>query len=287
MDPDTQQALEVVAKRTFDVAEKSGLLKKIGSWLNRQQELPQQSSDYREEALLALQENAVETLAGLSLTVSEARQILEPDFSLDDLDMVNSTWQKHWTEGASNVGIDDEERRTWWANLLAGEIKQPETYSLRTLAVMDVLSIKEAKLFTKVCEYVWNAQNALLILPPDNSSFWTPDFSDRALLESAGLAKFDPLVGFSYTTTEDVTGIEGVRRRQRLSMTFGRQTHIILGRHGEQVKLRCGPLALTDVGEEMYSLTTPTHPQIYHDEIVQEWQLSYAVQRVDSSRSDS
>ena len=288
MDTDTQQYLEV-AKKTFDVAEKTGILKKIASWFSpRQQELSVQSVDYREQALLALQENAVDTLAGLSFTVGQAMQILEPDFSLDDLDKVNSTWQKHWTEGASNVGIDDDERRTWWANLLAGEIKQPETYSLRTLAVMDTLSTKEAELFTKVCEYVWVSQDAVLILPSDSSSLWKPDFSDGALLESAGLAKFDPLAGFSYTTTlEDTTGNVGARSTQRLSITFGHQSYIVEGGYGEQVKLRCGPLTLTDVGEEMYSLTTPTHPQIYHNEIVQEWQQSYTVQQLGTSRNHS
>ena len=61
MDPDTQQYIEV-AKKTLDVAEKSGLLKKIVSWRpSRQQELPAQLVDYRKEALLALQDNAVET----------------------------------------------------------------------------------------------------------------------------------------------------------------------------------------------------------------------------------
>ena len=279
MDPDAQQYLEEVAKKTIDVAEKSGFLKRIASWRpSRRQELPVQPMDYRQEALLALQENAVETLASLSLTVREAVQILEPNFLLDDLDKVNSTWQKHWTEGASNVGLDDDERRTWWASLLAGEIRQPGNYSLRTLAVMDILSTKEAKLFTKVCEYVWHSRNAVMILPPDSSSLWKPDFADGALLESAGLAKFDPIAGFNFRTNfEDTTGSLDVRTKQRLSITFGCQTYIVEGDYGEQVKLRCGPLALTDVGEEMYRLTTPTYKQFYRDELLQEWCQSYTV----------
>ena len=278
MDTETQQYL-YLARKTVDVAEKSGLLKKIGSWLTfRQQEQPEHSVDYREEALAALQENAVETLAGLTLTIGQAMQILKPDFSLNDLDKVHSTWQKHWTEGASNVGIDDDERRTWWASLLAGEIRQPGNYSLRTLAVMDVLSTMEANLFTKVCEYVWHSRNAVVILPPDSSSLWKPDFADGALLESAGLAKFDPIAGFSFRTNfEDTTSNLDVRTKQRLSVTFGCQTYIIEGDYGEQVKLRCGSLALTDVGEEMYRLTMPTHQRFYRDEILQEWRQSYTV----------
>ena len=275
MDPDTQQYLEVT-KRALDAAEKSGLLKKIVSWLTfRQQELPEQSVDYREEALLALQENAIETLAGLSLTVGEAVQILEPDFSLDDLDKVNSTWQRHWTGGATKIGIDDEERRTWWANLLAGEIKQPETYSLRTLAVMDTLSTKEAKLFTKICDYVWNPQDSVLILPPDTSALWKPDFSEGTLLESAGLVKFSPVGGFDWGPINEDTMVG--RRPWVLPMAFDNHTYYIEVSENKQVRLRCGNLTFTDVGQEMYSLTTPNHPPLYRDEIVQEWRRSHTV----------
>ena len=288
MDPDTQQALEV-AKKTLDVADKSGLLKRVVSWFSpRQQEGPVKSVDYREQALLALQENAVDTLAGLSFTVGQATQILEPDFSLDDLDKVNSTWQKHWTEGASNVGIDDEERRTWWANLLAGEIKQPETYSLRTLAVMDTLSSKEARLFKKLCEYVWNPQDPVLILPPETSALWKPNFSEETLLESASLAKFSSAGNFTWGTIDK--GTDGKVDKPSLFtviITFGQHAYAIESPEKKPVRLRCGKLFLTDVGREIYRLTTPTHPQIYHDEIVQEWQQSYTVRQLTISRNDS
>ena len=215
-------------------------------------------------------------------------QILEPDFSLDDLDKVNSTWQKHWTEGASNVGIDDEERRTWWANLLAGEIKQPETYSLRTLAVMDTLSSKEARLFRKLCDYVWNPHNPALILPSKTSALWKPDFSDGALLESASLVKFNAVGDFTLSTSDEGVGSEVARTSpRRVAITFGHYTYVIESPRGKPVILRCGNLVLTDVGREIYRLTTPTHPQIYHDEIVQEWQQSYTVRQLTISRNDS
>ena len=198
MEQEGQQYLEV-ARTGLDAAHKSGLLKKVFSLLPSRQQV--QPVDYREEALKALRENAVETYAGLNLTVGEEARILEPGFALDDLDKVNSTWQRHWTEGASKVGIDDEERRTWWARLLAGEIQQPESYSLRTLAVMDTLSTKEAKLFTKLCDYVWNPDDPLLMLPSDKSALWKPDFSQGTLLQSIGLALFNGVGDFNWGTT--------------------------------------------------------------------------------------
>ena len=279
MEQEAQQYLEV-ARTGLDVAHKSGLLKKVLSWVpSRQPEHLVQPADYREEALRALRENAVETLGGLALTVGEAAQILEPGFALDDLDMVSSTWQRHWTEGASKVGIDDQDRRTWWARLLAGEIQQPETYSLRTLAVMDTLSTKEAKLFTRLCDYVWNPHKPVLILPPDKSALWKPDFSEGTLLQSITLAMFNGVGSYSWGTIAEST--EDKIAQQSPSyflMTFKNDSYVVEGSESKPVKLRCGKLLFTDIGQQMFRLATPNYPQSYRDEIVEEWRESYTVQ---------
>ena len=283
MEQEAQQYLEV-ARTGLDVAHKSGLLKRMFSWFpSRQPEHPAQPVDYREEALKALRENAVETFAGLALTVEEAAQILEPGFALDGLDKVNSTWQRHWTEGASKVGIDDEDRRTWWARLLAGEIRQPETYSLRTLAVMDTLSTKEAKLFTKLCDYVWNPHSPVLILPPDKSTLWKPDFSEGTLLQSISLAMFSANGSFIWGTIDEIA-VDKIARQSPsyLLMTFKNDTYFIEASESKPVELRCGKLHLTDIGQEIYRLTIPNYPQSYRDEIVEEWRESYKVQYVPS-----
>ena len=288
MDPQASGVTELepyldVAGKALDGAHKSGLLKNLFSrFTSRQPEQITQPVDRVEEALAALRENAVETLATISLTVAEAAQILEPDFTLDDLDKVNSTWQRHWTGGASKVGIDDEERRRWWASLLAGEIKQPETFSLRTLAAMETLSAKEARLFTRLCDYVWNPENPVLLLPPGTSALWKPDFSEGALLESAGLVKVNDVGDFKWATI-DVGGENEVARRPtpHLYMKFNSDTYVVADiAERKSVKLRCGRLVLTDIGREMYRLTAPNYPQSYRDEILQEWMQPYTVEQL-------
>ena len=272
MEQEVQQYLEV-ARTGVDIVQKTGVLKRIGSlFASRQsEEQPEEQVNYREEALKALQQNALETIGGLELTVGQALLTLEPGFTLDDLDKVNSTWQKHWTAGTSRVGIDDEERRTWWARLLAGEIQQPETFSLRTLAVMETLSTKEARLFSRLCDYIWNPTNPVLVLPTDESELWKPDFVEAAILESIGLVKFDTLTGFLFRLRQDAETLQ-------IEMRFNNDVFFISGMAGTSVELRCGTLLLTDVGTEMYRLTTPNYPQLYRDEIVSEWRQSYNVE---------
>ena len=282
MEHESQQYLDA-AKTGIDFAHKTGALKKIFDLLTlrRSSEQPTEKIDYQEKALIALRENALETLASLELTMQEALRILGPGFSLDDLDKVNSTWQRHWTSGASKVGVDDEDRHVWWGRLVAGEIQQPGTFSLRTMTVMDTLSTAEARLFAKVCTYVWKSSNPVLILPTDDSSLWKPSFDEGALLESVGLVKFDSSGRFTWGITDE--RIKNLIRQGQavpLFMGFHEESFLVVSTKEKIASLRCGRLVLTDVGKEMYRLTTPDCDLTYRDEILSEWRESYTIQQV-------
>ena len=256
-------------KDGIGIASKTGLLGRLFSRVNRSEsvEIAPGPEDHRERAIQLLQENAVETLANMELTVKEALQILGPGFALEELDQVNSTWQKHWTEGVSQVGIDDGERRTWWARLLVGEIQQPGAYSLRTLSIMDTLSTTEAELFTKLCGYVWTVpmsdaptsaprSTPTIITPPDASRLWKPHVGESRLLEDAGLV-------------HDNTFDYRMGNRTALALSFHNEEFILLS--GAPKEIRFGRLMLTSTGAEIYKLTTPERSQIYLDEILAEW----------------
>ncbi len=272
MDPETEHIVDLSLK-ALDTEIKHAPIRRLASRIFRRKSDPSpvNQTHHREEAVQAALESAVERISRQELTMEQAFQIVGRVVTFDDLEKLNSTWQGHWSEGASKVGIEDEERRTWWARLLAGEIQQPGTFSLRTMAVMDTLSTGEAQLFTRLCGYVWNPPNPNLVLPKDERGNWKPDFAEAAILESIGLVKFDPLSGFTVTSrgaTEDI------------GMMFNDRAFIISDPAGKSLKLRCGPLVLTDVGKEMYRLTTPSFPESYLEEILAEWQESYTVKQV-------
>ena len=269
MEQDLQQSLET-ARVGLDVVQKAGLLGRMASRIlhRRSQGESAESRDYREEALKAALENAVETIRVQEFTVEQALQILGPDFSLDDLGQVDPTWQRHWAESTSKVGVDDDERRTWWARLLAGEIQQPGTFSLRTMSVMDTLSAREAELFTKLCDYVWNPTDLTLILPSKESTLWKPEFGEVDTMESAGLIRFNPATGYVLNASDAALPV---------GMMFGNSLFLVKGAEGAKLSLRAGNLHLTNVGVEMYKLTTPNYPVPYRDEMISEWRQSYDV----------
>ena len=282
MEQDPQKLIEL-AGEVWDAERKYGLIGRTASRiLGRKAKIqPAEAIDYRQELVKAALENAVDKIAGLDLTVEQAFQIVGQVVSFDDLEKLNSTWQGHWSEGASKVGIDDEERRTWWARLLAGEIQQPGTFSLRTLAVMDTLSTAEARLFTKLCGYVWNPANPVVILPTDDSSLWKPSFTESSILESIGLVKFNSLAGFNWGPLEDsVKELSSQGRSFPTVMQMSEDVYSVLNTPDKLVKLRCGSLALTDVGKEMFRLTKPDYSLLYRDEIVSDWRQSYTVHQL-------
>lgn len=283
MDPEAQTLLDHLstAKTGLELARQAGLVGKVASWFRFRKSNDQFNP--RARSLKALQNNAVETLASVELTVAQASQILEPEFGLDDLGKVDSTWKNHWAGGATNVGTEDHERRTWWARLLAGEIQQPGTFSLRTLSVMNTMSTKEAQLFARLCDYVWNGWKPVLILPSEKSGLWKPNFSEAAMMESSGLMQVSPL-GVAWGPPDQDSEAGGTRQSwPPVRLSFNKDIYGISHSTGVAIKVRCGRLVLTDGGQELYRLTTPKYPVLYRDEIVAEWRESWIVDHVSAA----
>ena len=157
--------------------------------------------NHRELVRDLLRENARDTLASLDLTIEAVFHILGPGF--DSEDVIDPTWQKRWIEGAANVAADDEERRTWWSRLLAGEIQNPGSYSIRTLSIMDTLSPTEAHLFRKICSCVWRdeSERPALIMPnASEGETWGMTFQQAEALEETGLVSM-PALGYHVQLT--------------------------------------------------------------------------------------
>ena len=226
------------------------------TWFNK----PPGEPDWRGEAVQALRENALEIFANIPLTVEQAIWVLGPNFDWDNLVEPNQTWSNHWLSATAKVGADDQERRTWWARLLAGEIQQPGTYSLRTITVMDVLSPSEAQLFSRLCGYVWVgvARPHPLILPQESSTLWRPNVSESLTLQAAGLL---------VRQAQGYAGVVKVGTRYRLDQGSTR-VEISANRNG---RFRAGPLLLTEAGEQVWGLVDAHFQQDYLDEMLEEW----------------
>jgi hypothetical protein len=74
-----------------------------------------------------------------------------PDAQVSDAP-VDEDWTARFFESVKDVSADDMQKL--WAKILAGEVKQPGSFSLRCLDTLRNLSRAEAELFTRVVPFV-------------------------------------------------------------------------------------------------------------------------------------
>lgn len=75
-------------------------------------------------------------------------------------------WFMRFFEAVGNVS--DETMQNLWAKILAREIAQPSTFSLKTVDVMRNLSKRDAELFIKVCSHSFISSATNYFLPNED-----------------------------------------------------------------------------------------------------------------------
>lgn len=90
--------------------------------------------------------------ANVTKALLHAEQTLEQDAQVPPEAKVDEDWLFKWRDSASQVS--SEELQNLWGRLLAGEIKAPGNYSLRTLEFLKNLSQQEAEAIAKLSQFV-------------------------------------------------------------------------------------------------------------------------------------
>lgn len=142
----------------------------IGSGVESKQKLLVSSEDAEEGARSAnqLAQSDDDGLIGRTVSRISHQEIqnqknLEDIISLADQDLackpdkghggeMDEGWFSYFSKYA--MGVTNEDMKKGWAKILAGEIRIPDSFSLRTLNLMSMLSRKEAEVIRKIAQYV-------------------------------------------------------------------------------------------------------------------------------------
>lgn len=97
-----------------------------------------------------------------------------------------------------------------WGKILAGEIRQPGSFSLRTLDLLRNVSKSEAEAFAKLAPFVARQNELYFFLREDEFEFGKngmPTFNEIVALKDAGLVASDPMLTMnSPATTKNAEG---------------------------------------------------------------------------------
>ncbi|MCD8148178.1 MAG: DUF2806 domain-containing protein [Clostridiales bacterium] len=103
--------------------------------------------------------------------------------------------------------VSTEEMQKLWAKILAGEVKQPSTFSLRTLSVLHNMTKQEAEKFQKMLSYIIRFEDGAFL--PNYSRLLNSvgiSYSDILDAEEWGLIKSSPSIEASirFSTNDGV-----------------------------------------------------------------------------------
>jgi hypothetical protein len=180
----------------------------------------------------------------------------------EEQEIPNNPIDEDWTTRFFNIAedISSEEMQFLWGKILAGEIKSPKSYSLRTLEVLKNLTKDEANIFSKFGQARLFSGNNTFIYNPDNGKLLQDlfgiTFADRLLLTELGLIASENNLEFSYIPTE---------QKKMVSLIEYGNKAIVLNRNENTPKQPIEVLLFTKVGIELSRLIV----QIPKDEYIQ------------------
>ena len=119
-----------------------------------------------------------------------ATRIAEQDPTTPSQEAVDSDWLNRWQQYAGSVS--NEQLQELWGRVIAGEVKAPRTFSLRTLDFLRNLSTDEAELIRRFLTLVSDTADALWLPTDFPLSPWGVSDADLVALQSLGLISGAP-----------------------------------------------------------------------------------------------
>lgn len=189
--------------------------------------------------------------------VSKAASQLPDSVSTES---VEEDWIMEFFNHCQDVG--NEEMQKLWAQLLAGEVTEPGSYSLRTLQLVRTLRSSDALLFKRLCSYLWR---------PAGESNWMhfTTKETRDLLAQRDLHYFNlrHLQSLGLVSIDLSLPIESGHAKS--AEYFGKRHRLTNPAGGREKNL--GVYVLTDVGDELRPLCDAEADEEYRQALIRSW----------------
>ncbi len=187
-----------------------------------------------------------------NVTSIAAEELKNDDFVTDK--EVDKDWTSRFFRYIEDVS--DENIQGIWGRILAGEIRQPNTYSLRALETLRNLSTVEAETFVKVSNLAIYYGNDVVIFKNDKNEFlesYGLGFKKVSMLAEAGLINDSSFTSIQISVS--ATAAQSVYSTSDLVILVSRQPN--------QPEKSVPVYVLTHVGRQLLKLLTPQSPSAY------------------------
>jgi len=151
----------------------------------------------------------------------------------------NEPVSQDWTNRLFSIieDISDDTLQELWGQILAGEVKKPKSYSLRTLDLLKNITTEEANVFINACRF--HFQEKFLC----TEKFALP-FDDRLVLGEIGLIN-----------EEDLTNTINILPNNKAAATLGKKSALVLNNPNDfNMDIPISIVKLSKAGYELLNL---------------------------------
>lgn len=176
---------------------------------------------------------------------------------------VNPDWATRFFDIAQD--ISDDAMQDLWGRILAGEVKRPQSYSLRTLEALRNITREEAELFEKAAQYVLYDGSYYLYRFSDSTNIKAHiEYSEIARLVEIGLLQAGNSVSQNYYNPD------GAIRDAHL---FYGGKYVAFIKITPEIKQLSIPIySLSKAGEELYKLIQVNTDVKYFEKVLRDIQ---------------
>lgn len=153
-------------------------------------------------------------------------------------------WFMRFFEAVGNVS--DETMQNLWARILAGEIAQPSTFSLKTVDVMRNLSKRDAELFIKVCSHSFISSATNYFLPNED------EFIEYVGIQYADIMKLSEL-GLIFNDATITLNMD-ISNEPQILINNHSLIMLITSASGNSEKASIRQYPFTEVGKELSTM---------------------------------
>lgn len=159
----------------------------------------------------------------------------------------NFDWFMRFYEIVGN--ISDEKVQDIWAKIMAGEINNPNSYSLKTIDILKNIGKQEAELFS----------NVLSCCVSTGFNIFLPNYDDY--LEKCGITYSQIMllneIGLAYNDASIVWNVS-VSNQEKILFVNNRRIVTFKSKNDDTIKIQIKQFPLTEVGKELATLTNYT-----------------------------
>lgn len=176
---------------------------------------------------------------------------------------IDQEWMMNFVDNCQN--ISRESMQSIWAKVLAGEITNPGSFSIRTLSALKFLQRNEAELFSKLSEYAWKCGSSWVIISPrkkDSNGIGEMgighlELRDFITLQACGLTEVNIWNG--YKVDSQIISLEYFEEKYQLEIP------------PQKDGLYLANVKFSVAGQELFSIINRARDNKYKQDIVAHW----------------